>query len=419
MRVVSFSTLIALVAVLHSVAGTPVDAYSQSTTRLLQFGDNHREWVSVEAITLLESLRSFNGARPVSVEALRAANPVLSELSDLAISVIQRREGYRTLGPGYLDVTDAFTEGKSYLKDVSADAVVVPTYPTPNPSAHPEIAGLLAKVSAAELKSIVTTLSTQFATRYYRSASARQSSLWIQSTMASILGNSSVSLTENTFDQPNVIGRIPGTGTSQDVVIIGGHLDSTCGSCAGQTPAPGADDDASGVAVVLAVLRILKEAGWKGKYAVEGHAYAGEEGGLLGSQKVATSYKNAGKTVRGMLQLEMIGWQPNTSGNSGKSSTITVLSDPITQMSSHMTSIVSAYVPTAERRSTKCGYGCSDHQSFYDAGYPVVCIAAYGPNDSNLNPNYHTTRDTVDKINFDRAADFVKATLAWVVEVAS
>ena len=61
------------------------------------------------------------------------------------------------------------------------------------------------------------------------------------------------------------------------------------------------------MAVVLAVLRILTDLGWKGKYAIEGQAFAGEEGGLLGSSKLAASYKAAGKTVRGMLMVEMIG----------------------------------------------------------------------------------------------------------------
>ncbi|CCO36323.1 bacterial leucyl aminopeptidase [Rhizoctonia solani AG-1 IB] len=176
---------------------------------------------------------------------------------------------------------------------------------------------------------------------------------------------------------------------------------------------------ASGVAVIMAIMRILKANNYQGNYAIEAHAYAGEEGGLLGAKTLAASYKAAGKTVRGMLDFEMIGYQPATSSNSGKSSTITVLSDPVSAMSTHMTNIVKAYVPTAERRSVSCGYGCSDHYAFYDAGYPVVCVAAYGPNDANLNPNYHRTTDTIDKLNFDKGADFVKAGLAWVVEVAA
>jgi Zn-dependent M28 family amino/carboxypeptidase len=65
--------------------------------------------------------------------------------------------------------------------------------------------------------------------------------------------------------------------------------------------------DASGVAVIMAIMRILKANNYQGNYAIEAHAYAGEEGGLLGAKTLAASYKAAGKTVRGMLDFEMIG----------------------------------------------------------------------------------------------------------------
>jgi leucyl aminopeptidase len=65
--------------------------------------------------------------------------------------------------------------------------------------------------------------------------------------------------------------------------------------------------DASGIAVIMAIMRILKTSGYQGAYAIEAHAYAGEEGGLLGSQNIASLYKARNKTVRGMLNFEMIG----------------------------------------------------------------------------------------------------------------
>jgi Zn-dependent M28 family amino/carboxypeptidase len=52
-------------------------------------------------------------------------------------------------------------------------------------------------------------------------------------------------------------------------------------------------------------LNILANAGYQGKYPIEVHAYAGEEGGLLGSAKLAQSYKNNGVVLRGMLNLEV------------------------------------------------------------------------------------------------------------------
>jgi hypothetical protein len=52
-----------------------------------------------------------------------------------------------------------------------------------------------------------------------------------------------------------------------------------------------------------------------------------------------------------MLNLEMVGWQPETEG----SSTITVLDDPNEEMSHYMEDVVREYVPTAVVRSTTCG----------------------------------------------------------------
>ncbi|KAK1230463.1 hypothetical protein PQX77_006449, partial [Marasmius sp. AFHP31] len=229
--------------------------------------------------------------------------------------------------------------------------------------------------------------------------------------LSSWLGSSQVKAVSNSFAQPNIVARIEAKSGSANapIVILGAHLDST--SQTPTTKAPGADDDASGVAVIMAMMRILKANNYQGTYAIEAHAYAGEEGGLLGSKALAASYKSAGKSIRGLLDFEMIGYQPSTSTNAGKSSTISILSDPNAAMSSHMTQVVAAYVPTAERRSVACGYGCSDHYSFSDQGYPVYVFF----DDFQA----HTTGDTVDKLDFNKATDFVKAGLAWVTEVAA
>jgi hypothetical protein len=87
------------------------------------------------------------------------------------------------------------------------------------------------------------------------------------------------------------------------------------------------------------------------RYPIEAHAYGGEEGGLLGSQKMAQAYKSAGRSIRGILNLEMVGWQPEQKGTS----TITVLDDPNTGMHDYMLEVVKEYIPTADVRSTTCG----------------------------------------------------------------
>lgn len=76
--------------------------------------------------------------------------------------------------------------------------------------------------------------------------------------------------------------------------------------------APGADDDGSGTVTILEVLReflgskSLVEG--KAKNTVELHWYAGEEGGLLGSQAIFSVYEKTGRDVKAMLQQDMTGF---------------------------------------------------------------------------------------------------------------
>jgi len=89
------------------------------------------------------------------------------------------------------------------------------------------------------------------------------------------------------------------------------------------------------------------------RYPIEAHAYGGEEGGLLGSIALSTAYTQAERDIRGVLNVEMVGWQPEK--DDGSTSTITVLSDPNAGMSEYMTEVVDAYVPTANIRRAFCG----------------------------------------------------------------
>ena len=57
---------------------------------------------------------------------------------------------------------------------------------------------------------------------------------------------------------------------------------------------------------MIETFRALVDSGFKPSTPLEFHWYAGEEGGLLGSQAVATSYKNAGAQVKAMIQFDMV-----------------------------------------------------------------------------------------------------------------
>ncbi|KAJ1306257.1 hypothetical protein OPQ81_010961 [Rhizoctonia solani] len=384
-------------------AANSVNDFDELSLRTIKFSNHHVERLPLGAIERLRTATPL--PRPLSPESLNEIRASLSDISaltgsiisDEAIEQLQGRFQRKLWGPGYVDVTDSVSAGFGDSSQTPfAAPVAVPNYPTPDPSAHPELKPMLEMVNSTELREYVTHLSTAYRTRYYRHPHARDPTYWIEAQFASWLGVNQTTVVENKFNQPNIVGRI----------------EAKSGNAS-------ADDDASGLSVVMAIMRILKANNYQGNYAIEAHAYAGEEGGLLGSDALAKTYKDQGKQIRGMLEFEMVGYQPSTSTNKGKSSTITVLADPVPSMTSHMLKVVEAYVPTAELRSVNCGYGCSDHYSFFSEGYPVVCLASYGPNDKYLNPNYHAMSDTADKLDFEKMTDFVRAGLAWVVEVAA
>ncbi|QRW25503.1 Peptidase family M28 protein [Rhizoctonia solani] len=417
-----------LTAATYSLGATSsINEFDELSLRYIKFSPQHIEKLPLAAIERLRAAAPL--PRPLTAESLNEVRASLSDISTLtgstisdeAIEQLQGRFQRKLWGPGYIDVTDSVSAGfddSTRSQTPFVAPITAPKYPTPDPSAHPELKPMLEMVNSTELRDYVTHLSTAYRTRYYRHPNAREPTYWIEAQFASWLGSNQTTVVENKFNQPNIVGRIEAKSgsSSAPIIILGAHLDSTS-----QLPwvAPGADDDASGLSVVMAIMRILKANDYQGSYAIEAHAYAGEEGGLLGSDALARAYKDQGKEIRGMIEFEMVGYQPSTSTNAGKSSTITVLADPVPSMTSHMIKVVEAYVPTAELRSVNCGYGCSDHYSFFKEGYPVVCLASYGPNDKYLNPNYHAMSDTVDKLDFEKMTDFVRAGLGWVVEVAA
>ncbi|CAE6426172.1 unnamed protein product [Rhizoctonia solani] len=366
------------------------------------FGADQVEWVSQDALTLL---REGHVDLTKGTDALRAAYPELGGLSDAAIN---RLGNHTHRGAGFIDIT-----GMEYVRHGESNLQARATYPTPAPSKYPALTTMFNSVSASGLRSTVSTLSS-YTTRYYKSTNAAAASTWIQTQFTSAAGSANVKTVANSFSQPNVIATIPrkSGSTLNDVIILGAHLDSTVGSSA-TARAPGADDDASGISIILQALQILKANGWSGSRAVEFHAYGGEEGGLLGSSTVAKQYKSAGKAVYAMLNFDMVAYQPTSKP------VLTVLTDTDASLQSFSQKLISSYVPEATLYTNKCGYACSDHFSWYNQGYPSVSIDESGPSDTYLNPYYHTASDTIDRLDFDKASKFVKLALAWIVELSA
>lgn len=110
----------------------------------------------------------------------------------------------------------------------------------------------------------------------------------------------------------NVVATLPGSDPvlSKTVFLVSGHFDSMPSNVIDSTSdAPGADDDASGVAVSLECARLLTERQPPGGYraTIIFAAVSGEEQGLLGSKHLVDYLRDKGYTVGGMLDDDIVG----------------------------------------------------------------------------------------------------------------
>lgn len=279
----------------------------------------------------------------------------------------------------------------------------------------------LPQASEANIRGTITTLAGN-TNRYYTSSTGKSSAEWIRSRWQTLAGtrtdvSTELSTCSTCSTQPSVILTVNGNELPGEIVVLGAHLDSinTSGGSSNTQVAPGADDDASGVATLTEVIRIALASGWKPKRTVKFMAYAAEEVGLRGSNAIAQSFKSTGKNVVGMLQLDM------TNYKSGSVADMQLISDySSTELKTFLTSLFDTYLaPTGLTRSSyTCGYGCSDHASWTSAGYPAAMMFE-GGSSSGYNPNIHGPNDTLANMGNSAAnsVKFAKLALAFVGEL--
>jgi leucyl aminopeptidase len=115
-------------------------------------------------------------------------------------------------------------------------------------------------------------------------------------------------------------------------------------------------------------LRVLSASNFAPKNSLEFHWYAGEEGGLLGSQKIMHDYASRGVQVKALLNQDMTGYSPNNR--------LAVIQDYTSApLNAFLQKCAKAYtdIPVVK---TSCGYACSDHVSATRAGYRAIPFAA-------------------------------------------
>ncbi len=273
---------------------------------------------------------------------------------------------------------------------------------------------LVAQVEDSRIFQTITTLSN-FQNRYYKGQYGKQSATWIRDLWAGLVKDRTDAKVEffnhSSWDQPSVILTIK--GEVDETIVVGGHQDSINGYFGGATArAPGADDNASGIATVSEIIRILVQNNYKPHRTIKFMAYAAEEVGLLGSKEIATAHKNAGERVVGVLQLDM------TNFKGTENLDIVMMTDYTNEsQNKFIGSLIDTYVSGVKWGYDKCGYGCSDHASWHTQGFPASMPFEARMND--MNHNIHTANDTLKASNNTalHAAKFARMGIAFVVEL--
>ena len=198
---------------------------------------------------------------------------------------------------------------------------------SPLPAPNPQIAGVVKEISAKNIEASIRKL-VRFGTRHTLSETTSETRgigaarRWLESEFQSYSKDSGgrLQVTMDEFTQPpgernpqpvkvvNVVATLPGEQPeSRDrIYVVSGHYDSRVSDPLNATAdAPGANDDASGVAAVLEMARVMSKQKWDATLVFM--AVAGEEQGLFGSTHWANNAKEKNWNVAGMITNDIIG----------------------------------------------------------------------------------------------------------------
>jgi hypothetical protein len=205
------------------------------------------------------------------------------------------------------------------------------------------------------------------------------------------------------FSSKDVVATLQGTDTNSTAYyILSGHFDTVAAG-------PGADDDGSGAAAVIAIASVLSK--YHFNHTIKFITFSGEEVGTYGSFTYARDASFRGDNIVAVLNMDMIGFANTVEG--GK--VLRFFPPPRSRwIAAYATQIALKYNDTLDMRiDTYPNYRGADHQAFVDYGYDGVWIAH-----QDGYPYGHSKNDTADKLNWTYYVKATKLMLAETVEFA-
>lgn len=207
---------------------------------------------------------------------------------------------------------------------------------------------------------------------------------------------------QSNADAANVLGLWPGSDPDlrHETIILGAHYDHF--GVQDGTVFPGADDNASGSAVLLEVARVLAAAEAKPKRSILFLALAAEEQGLLGSRFYVAHPARPLSATKAMINVDHAGV------GSGK------LTVGLSRLEKATAQAAADTVGLGGQLELFGFFPGGDHVPFAEAGIPTAAIVSSGPH-----PDFHQPTDTPDKIRPDILASVTRLTLSLVWALAN
>jgi len=262
-------------------------------------------------------------------------------------------------------------------------------------------------VSKTNIRNMIQTLQ-DYGSREATTSKCTQAGTYLYTTLQQY--GLSVSYDSFTFEgnsSRNVIGYLAGKTDSSKVVIISAHYDSYANNNS-TTNAPGADDNASGVAAVMEAARIMSS--YSFDYSIKFILFSAEEWGLYGSEHYAKVAKNNGEKILGVINLDMVSYADHAPEDLD-----IITNSNSTSLGSVVQSAAQDYSSISTKKTNDSYYDYSDHSSFWDYGFPaVLCIEDY----DDTNPYYHTAGDTIGTLDLDFASQVARTCLAGTAQLA-
>jgi Zn-dependent M28 family amino/carboxypeptidase len=177
----------------------------------------------------------------------------------------------------------------------------------------------------------------------------------------------------------NVVAELPATAATDAWIVVGAHFDTV-------TVSPGANDNATGVAVVLAAARAMAAQSCRDTN-ISFVFFDQEEIGLVGSQAYANAAQSSGMNILAAHTIDQVGWDMDND-----------LRFEIELPSTGLLAKYQAAAAAVGAQVVQTTTGTTDHESFRSAGFPAAGLTEeYVSGDTT--PYYHSAGDTVATVD--------------------